>query len=578
MFLARHAWQTKHPPHSTCPAERGWTWWSVWTEEERARFFHALGVRSRLRPDLIAQDLGTRSTVEVCAALDHFARLSRRVVRRELAMLDTPHRRRQSRRRRMLERLPAAYEMTDRWLAWEEAHATRLLANECDDGEPSAPVSYEEQVHNVSLFLRRSQTYQNEVVVEEALGALVGRLVHVDQTWDHLPDAVEPTQAYSASSKKYALPPLYVRDAVCEVVEALEKQGHIVPVDGAPGALASDGMPLTRMLRWLDDPLAQDCPARAELLRGRDRALEQMAASVHGETFYLYPQTMDALSRALYAFLVHVMWELITVGERSHLRDIDRQFVWATVARLGYVEPAGDVSDRARSVAYGAEHAAASNAAETSAPSAVAATLRRNIPLQPDLLAEMAELRAVADPPVAWHMPMPVDEPGVESTSRRVLPEALDVSDESSSSTSSASDSAVDTLDISESSVTDASYEADSFVDDADVEDAYRIGDLATLGPYEYVQETDPYGEDLADAAAGDRAGDATDAAGGQVADDGADDGTDDTDDAANDAAEYADNATMAVCPPLDTHVDADDAAAAAVYEQRVWREWFGHP
>ena len=115
-------------------------------------------------------------------------------------------------------------------------------------------------------------------------------------------------------------------------------------------------------------------------------------------------------------------------------------------------------------------------------------------------------------------------------------------------------------------------------MDDADVEDAYRIGDLATLGPYEYVQETDPYGEDLADAAAGDRAGDATDAAGGQVADDGADDGTDDTDDAANDAAEYADNATTAVCPPLDTHVDADDAAAAAVYEQRVWREWFGHP
>jgi hypothetical protein len=43
---------------------------TCWTAQEKDRFFHALAVRSRLRPDLIAEDIGTKSLAEVCTYLN----------------------------------------------------------------------------------------------------------------------------------------------------------------------------------------------------------------------------------------------------------------------------------------------------------------------------------------------------------------------------------------------------------------------------------------------------------------------------------------------------------------------------
>jgi hypothetical protein len=40
-----------------------------WTPTEKALFFHALSVHSRLRPDLIAASIGTKSTVDVATYL-----------------------------------------------------------------------------------------------------------------------------------------------------------------------------------------------------------------------------------------------------------------------------------------------------------------------------------------------------------------------------------------------------------------------------------------------------------------------------------------------------------------------------
>lgn len=44
---------------------------TVWSPEEKHQFFHALSRHSRLRPDLIAQEIGgSKSVVEVCVYLD----------------------------------------------------------------------------------------------------------------------------------------------------------------------------------------------------------------------------------------------------------------------------------------------------------------------------------------------------------------------------------------------------------------------------------------------------------------------------------------------------------------------------
>ena len=72
----------------------------------------------------------------------------------------------------------------------------------------------------------------------------------------------------------------------------------------------------------------------------------------------------ETLAQMLYGFLVHVMYELCVVGERTHARaTVDAAFVWTTVARLGYIHDDG---------------------------------------FQPDLMDVMARKRAVSDPPMAW--------------------------------------------------------------------------------------------------------------------------------------------------------------------------------
>ena len=41
-----------------------------WSQEEKNLFFHALSIHSRLCPELIAEDIGTKGVVDVCAYLD----------------------------------------------------------------------------------------------------------------------------------------------------------------------------------------------------------------------------------------------------------------------------------------------------------------------------------------------------------------------------------------------------------------------------------------------------------------------------------------------------------------------------
>nr|GAT56366.1 predicted protein [Mycena chlorophos] len=85
-----------------------------WSSSEKDAFFHALQVHSRLRPDLIAADIKTKSVVDVCAYIDLLVHAS--------AQSAPPPSFRES--------LKCAMDMSDAWIEYEEVQAKGLLEAE----------------------------------------------------------------------------------------------------------------------------------------------------------------------------------------------------------------------------------------------------------------------------------------------------------------------------------------------------------------------------------------------------------------------------------------------------------------
>ncbi|KAL5487761.1 hypothetical protein ACEPAI_5869 [Sanghuangporus weigelae] len=80
-----------------------------WSEEDKTRFFHALSVHSRFRPDLIAEDIPGKTTADVCVYLDSL----------DDAAAKTPKKFKRA-------ALPRALEVSDSWIAFEENRARGL--------------------------------------------------------------------------------------------------------------------------------------------------------------------------------------------------------------------------------------------------------------------------------------------------------------------------------------------------------------------------------------------------------------------------------------------------------------------
>ncbi|KAI0343549.1 hypothetical protein BDW22DRAFT_1419470 [Trametopsis cervina] len=96
---------------------------SYWTGEEKDRFFHALATCSRFRPDLIAQEVGTKTLTDVCLYLHmleealhnpNSASSSTGLKFTSLARQDHP----------------AAHEVSDKWLCYEDGLAELVTALE----------------------------------------------------------------------------------------------------------------------------------------------------------------------------------------------------------------------------------------------------------------------------------------------------------------------------------------------------------------------------------------------------------------------------------------------------------------
>ena len=84
---------------------------AYWTADEKDAFFHALAHHSALRPDLIAAEIGSKTAVDVCA---------------HAALLRGGAQATETEPGISLQGLPAALEVSDKWIAFEEQQAAAL--------------------------------------------------------------------------------------------------------------------------------------------------------------------------------------------------------------------------------------------------------------------------------------------------------------------------------------------------------------------------------------------------------------------------------------------------------------------
>ncbi|WFC97267.1 hypothetical protein MBRA1_003934 [Malassezia brasiliensis] len=301
-LLAARAAARAVPGAARAEPEAG-AWWAHWTAPERARFFRALAVHSRLRPDCIAEDVG-RPVEEVARVLRVFRRLARRTRRLEQRRGD---------RRSALALYPAAHQLSADWIRFEEAAADALA--DADDrltcAQPlDAPAA-------VAAFLRGSGT--------EPLVAIVDRLVDVRPP-------LAPTPAYAAFAHTQPLPALASLDDVAQVLEAMLAQGRLVAPADLARPLEASALRSTAPMTWPE--------AREEAVLDADALAAWLARHSHGAAApYLAPGMPDVLTRVLRSFVTRVLYEVITVGERAMPpASVDAQHVWAAVARLGGVQ------------------------------------------------------------------------------------------------------------------------------------------------------------------------------------------------------------------------------------------------
>ncbi|KAI0074879.1 hypothetical protein K474DRAFT_1664874 [Panus rudis PR-1116 ss-1] len=94
---------------------------TYWTTDEKNTFFHSLVVHSRFRPDLIAQDIGSKNVLDVCTYID--------VLDEAAKAADITPRGRAARLEKR-KRIPIAIEASEDWCEYEEEQANALIVAE----------------------------------------------------------------------------------------------------------------------------------------------------------------------------------------------------------------------------------------------------------------------------------------------------------------------------------------------------------------------------------------------------------------------------------------------------------------
>ena len=327
-------------------APRDWQWWRTWTREERALFFRALARHSRLRPDLIAHTIGTRTTVEVCDVIHRFDSYVRR-----LSALGEA-------RGAMLARMPAAHEMSARWLMVEEtcardsADMDEVVAAGCRaPTDPLVAGTPADELHNFCQFLTpgcaMSGTPRAEPVahVYARLSTLRTRMVAY-------------TPAYYDLVLQYPLPRIRTQNEFFHLVlrapcyTVLDAQGRPTTLRGVMKMSSR-----ARLQLYMHYKVQPDAPP-ARFVPPREP--EPLIDWRHLPP--LTPAAVRALSAQLRAFVCRVMYELVVLHDRTKTKElaVAPRAVWAVLALLGHARPstraahALEMDDRALDVAAAA--------------------------------------------------------------------------------------------------------------------------------------------------------------------------------------------------------------------------------
>lgn len=134
-----------------------------WTSEEKDIFFHGLTIHSRLRPDLIAAEIKTKTVVDVCVYLDMLEEATSKLM---TDIGDHVNARTQRSTVILRRELPAASEVSDEWIAVEEQKALAIIRAKPEMFERELQEERDEEIrlHRIRTRARKGEarTASNE--------------------------------------------------------------------------------------------------------------------------------------------------------------------------------------------------------------------------------------------------------------------------------------------------------------------------------------------------------------------------------------------------------------------------------
>ena len=160
---------------------------AYWTAEEKDLFFHALARHSPLRPDLIAAEIRTKTVVDVCG---YIALLRNGAQKSETEV--------------SLHDLPAALEMSDNWIEFEEKQAFVLI-----DAVAGWEVDQKEK--------NRKETLRSIKGRKKPIKGAV-----IDRTWDVRAEETIRLQLYE--ERRAELEEAWEKEDALEVLDAVDLQ------------------------------------------------------------------------------------------------------------------------------------------------------------------------------------------------------------------------------------------------------------------------------------------------------------------------------------------------------------------
>lgn len=204
---------------------------SSWTTTEQNAFFHALAVHSRLRPDLIAHEVGAKTTLDVCRYIDILDAEVEEVLSMEAELDggdtdDDGHEETWKTWRVTRRAFPAAREVSDEWLDLEElqARVIQQLSQTFDSVSPKRKTEDQDDGGDKKRIRRMEKCQVLDQLGPKELARL-SKLASVVSIDDEPPALVSPLPPLSRKTKSVqAFSPARAEETALEDLSQKERR------------------------------------------------------------------------------------------------------------------------------------------------------------------------------------------------------------------------------------------------------------------------------------------------------------------------------------------------------------------